>query len=73
MEKIWKLKKIDLSQSTEVFLDLRPLEKLRDLQVLNISNTQIEDISPIKTLTGLRVLRLSGTNVKDFDDIAQLL
>ncbi|GMQ26665.1 hypothetical protein Aoki45_33480 [Algoriphagus sp. oki45] len=48
---------------------LKPLSELRDLKVVNISQTQIQDLSPISNVTFLENLDISNTPTQDIQFI----
>lgn len=48
---------------------LKPLSELRDLKVVNISQTQIQDLSPISNVTFLENLDISNTPTRDIQFI----
>ncbi len=64
---IIKTKKVDIS-GTKI-IDLTPLAKLDDLEVLNCANTDVESISPIRNLNKINELRINGTQIKDISDL----
>jgi len=55
---------LDLSGNNEI-QTLSPLFELRDLKVVNISNTGITDLSPISNVTFLENLNISNTATSD--------
>lgn len=48
---------------------LSPLSELRDLKVVDISNTQIQDLGPISNVTFLESLNISNTPTSDIQFI----
>jgi len=62
VKRMAELTELDIS-GNDMVQDLAPLSKLRELRVLNLSNTNISDLTPIRNLTKLQVLKLSGTPV----------
>lgn len=48
---------------------LSPLSELRDLKVMDISNTQIQDLGPISNVTFLESLNISNTPTSDIQFI----
>ncbi len=53
--------------------DLAPLSGLTELQVLDLSGTQVSDITPLAGLVALQTLDLNGTKVADITSLASLL
>ena len=56
----------------EKLSDLSPLKGLRNLQRLNISDTQVSDLSPLKDLQNLQVLHIYSTPVSDLSPLKEL-
>ena len=57
------------------FLDALPIERLTNLEELNLENTKIEDLTPLHTLHNLRYLNIKNTKVSDLtpiDDLSSL-
>ena len=55
--------------------DLTPLKDLKQLQLLDVSSTQVSDLSPLKDLTQLQKLYVFSTQVSDLtplEDLKQL-
>ena len=65
-----KLRLYDLSK--RLFIDLRPIRKLRKLENLNLSTSQVVNIQPIKRLKNLRHLNLQAAQVSDLKPIKGL-
>ncbi len=59
-EDIWEIK------------DLSPLENLANLEVLDISCTQVSNLQPIRNLTNLKSLHIFQTEVKDLTPLKNL-
>ncbi|NVJ86788.1 MAG: leucine-rich repeat domain-containing protein [Algoriphagus sp.] len=59
---------LDLS-GTDSLLDLSPLESLRDLRYVDLSNTRIMDLGPISNVTFLEYLDVSNTPTADIQFI----
>lgn len=59
---------LDISGRMDI-QDLKPLSELRDLKVVNISQTQIQDLSPISNVTFLENLDISNTPTRDIQFI----
>ena len=58
------------------FADALPIERLTNLESLNIENTIISDLAPLHALHNLKYLNLKGTKVKDLkplENISNLL
>jgi hypothetical protein len=71
LEQLYRFVSIDslsLSGNNEI-ADLRPLSELRDLKVIDISNTVIEDLAPISNVTFLESLNLANTPTSDIQFI----
>ncbi|MFD2200624.1 leucine-rich repeat domain-containing protein [Shivajiella indica] len=66
--KISSIDSINLS-GNEFVLDLAPIEALRDLKYIDISNTKIEELNPISNVTFLSYLNISNTPTKDIQFI----
>lgn len=67
------LAKLGLFNLEERFaFDLSPLEKLANLQILYIWNTDVSDIKPLANCTNLRNLNFSGTNVSYIKPLANM-
>lgn len=66
--KISSLDSINLSGNQYV-MDLVPIEALRELKYLDISNTQIQELNPISNITFLTHLNISNTITKDIQFI----
>jgi len=54
------------------FVDLRPLQKLAELEELHVSETPVSSVAPLAVLTGLRVLDVGGGKVETVDALSQL-
>ncbi|MBC8353671.1 MAG: leucine-rich repeat domain-containing protein, partial [Planctomycetes bacterium] len=52
--------------------DLSPLVKLKNLETLDLSNTQVTDLSPLAELKNLKLLYLTNTQVSDLTPLAKL-
>lgn len=53
-------------------LSLTPLEKLINLQKLELDNNRISDLSPLKDLTDLTELHLNSNNISDIQPLSGL-
>lgn len=62
--KISSIDSIDLSGNNFV-VDLNPIEALRDLKYIDISNTKIKELNPISNVTLLTYLDVSNTPTSD--------
>lgn len=70
VNELYKFVEIDsLDISGQAFLDLSPLEALRNLKYVNISNTNITKLGPISNVTFLEHLNLSNTPTSDIQFI----
>ncbi|MFN3801457.1 leucine-rich repeat domain-containing protein [Belliella pelovolcani] len=71
IEHLYKISSIDsINLSGNQFvLDLKPIEVLRDLKFLDISNTKIEELNPISNITFLSYLNIANTPTKDIQFI----
>ena len=54
------------------FLDALPIERLTNLEELNLENTKIEDLTPLHTLHNLRYLNIKNTKVSDLTPLNDL-
>lgn len=57
------------------FLDAQPIERLTNLEELNLENSKIADLTPLHSLHNLRYLNIKNTKVTDLtplDDLASL-
>jgi Leucine-rich repeat (LRR) protein len=61
-------KELNLSGVT-IIQDLRPLDQLKELRVLDISSSAISDLFPIRNITSLTYLNASNTNVEDLNPL----
>ena len=59
---------INLSGS-KVITDLKPLDQLKDLRILNISSSDIIDLFPIRNLTTIEILDCSNTMINDLNPL----
>ncbi|RIW12265.1 leucine-rich repeat domain-containing protein [Algoriphagus lacus] len=59
---------LDISGKNEI-KSLSPLSELRDLKVVNISNSRITDLGPISNVTFLESLNLANTSTSDIQFI----
>lgn len=66
--KISAIERIDFS-GNEYIQDLAPIEALRDLKYVDISNTQILDLKPISNVTFLSHLNIANTPTADIQFI----
>ena len=66
--KISTIDSIDLS-GNEYVLDLEPIQALRDLKYIDISNTKIEELNPISNVTFLTHLNIANTPTQDIQFI----
>ncbi|GGZ15550.1 hypothetical protein GCM10007049_04610 [Echinicola pacifica] len=62
------LDSLDLS-GNELIQDLSPLEALRDIKFIDLSNTMIQDLGPISNVTFLTYLDVSNTPTADIQFI----
>jgi hypothetical protein len=71
LEQLYRFVSIDsltISGNKEI-TELRPLSELRDLKVIDISNTIIDDLAPISNVTFLESLNLANTPTSDIQFI----
>ena len=54
------------------FMDAMPIERLTNLEQLNIENTKIVDLTPLHGLHNLKYLNLKNTKVRDLKPIENL-
>ena len=54
------------------FMDAIPVERLTNLERLNIENTKIVDLTPLHGLLNLKYLNIKNTKIKDLTPIANL-
>lgn len=54
------------------FMDAMPIERLTNLERLNIENTKIVDLTPLHGLHNLKYLNLKNTKVKDLKPLENL-
>ncbi|MCH7412240.1 leucine-rich repeat domain-containing protein [Belliella sp. R4-6] len=66
--KISQIDSINLSGNTFV-LDLEPIQALRDLKFIDISNTNIKELNPISNVTFLSHLNIANTPTEDIQFI----
>lgn len=66
--KISAIDSIDFS-GNEYLIELSPIEALRDLKYIDISNTKVEELNPISNVTFLNHLNISNTPTKDIQFI----
>jgi len=59
---------LDIS-GTDSLLNLKPLEAMRELKFVNLSNTQITELGPISNVTFLEYLDVSNTPASDIQFI----
>src|SRR5690606_21114089 len=59
---------LDIS-GTDSLLDLSPMEALRNLKYVNLSNTQITELGPISNVTFLEYLDISNTPTSEIQFI----
>jgi len=59
-------------QNTQDLSDIQPIETLKNLTTLDVSNTQVSDLKPIEVLRNLTTLDASGTQLSDFKPIEAL-
>jgi Leucine-rich repeat (LRR) protein len=55
------------------FVDALPVERLTDLEVLNLENSKIADLTPLHTLHNLRYLNIKNTKVTDLTPLEDLV
>ncbi|UXP31513.1 leucine-rich repeat domain-containing protein [Reichenbachiella agarivorans] len=66
--KISSLDSLSLS-GNQFILDIEPLSALRDLKVLDISQSKITDLSPLRYARNLQKLKASNTQIKDINTL----
>ena len=66
---IISMKSLTLDQ---YFMDAMPIERLTNLERLNIENTKIVDLAPLHGLHNLKYLNLKNTKVKDLSPLENL-
>lgn len=69
LHKIISMKKLTLDK---FFLDAMPIERLTNLENLNMEDTKIEDLTPLHGLHNLKYLNLKNTKVVDITPIENL-
>jgi hypothetical protein len=72
VEILRRMSDVSLDLSGTSVRDIRPLDRLRSLEYLNLSKTKVDDISALSDLTSLKALDLSGTSVRDIRPVGQL-
>ena len=68
IKNISSIESLDLS-GNQYLTDIEPLAQLSNLQVLNLSRTNIGDLSPIRNLTELIELEFSDTQLEDISPL----
>lgn len=71
LRRILKLKVIDLSNNTKI-QTLLPLEHLRSLKTLNLSNTNLTSLKGVETLLNIEKLDISYSNIRDLSPLMEL-
>ncbi len=71
IETVLELTNIDCSDNIAV-IDLKPLQKLRNLKELNCVNTSITELSPLKKLIKLEKINLNYRKVYSLDSLKNL-
>ncbi len=61
-----------LSLDEKVFIDLSPLEKIKNLNALSLEHVQIKDLRPLNNHTDLHTLRLIGSTISNLKTIKKL-
>jgi Leucine-rich repeat (LRR) protein len=61
-------KELNLAGATMI-TDLRPLDQLKELSILDISSSVISDLFPVRNITTLTVLNASNTLVEDLSPL----
>ena len=69
LHKIISMKSITLDS---FFMDALPIERLTNLEYLNIENTKIVDLAPLHGLHNLKYLNLRNTKVSDLSPLENL-
>ncbi len=68
LKDIIELKTLDIS-GNQYIDELNGINKLKDLQILNISNTRVKDIVPLRNLTSLTSLRCNHTEISNLSPL----
>ena len=58
--------------SENQIVDLEPLQRLTNLEILDLRNTQVNELTPLEKMTKLRGLGLSFTHVNDWSPLKTL-
>lgn len=66
------IEELDLSESTITNVQLEKISHLKNLRILNLSDTSIEDLSFLENLTYLEEVDISGTKVIDLSSLCNL-
>ncbi|MBW3468524.1 leucine-rich repeat domain-containing protein [Arthrospiribacter ruber] len=71
LDHLYKISSIDSINlaGNQFVVDLEPIEALRDLKYIDISNTRITELNPISNVTFLTYLNISNTATKDIQFI----
>lgn len=71
LETMTQLEQLNISGNTDI-TDISPLEKLVNLELLNISNTGVSDISCLSSMKKLENLNINNTEVSDVSVLKEL-
>ncbi|MCH7403242.1 leucine-rich repeat domain-containing protein [Belliella kenyensis] len=71
LDHLYKISNIDSINlaGNQFVMDLEPIEALREIRHIDISNTQIEELNPISNVTFLTSLNISNTPTRDIQFI----
>ncbi|EOZ93645.1 Internalin A (LPXTG motif) [Indibacter alkaliphilus LW1] len=71
LDHLYKISSIDSINlaGNQYVVDLEPIEALRDLKYIDISNTRITELNPISNVTFLTYLNIANTSTKDIQFI----
>lgn len=68
LDQIINLTNLDLSGKKEI-TDLTPINRLSDLQTVNIANTGVSDLMPLRNMNKLNSLDISGTGISSLEPL----
>jgi Leucine-rich repeat (LRR) protein len=68
IRKMTSIEELDFSNNRYI-QSFEPLSQLKNLKILNLSNTNTDDLTPIRNLTDLIDLNLSHTSIRDLSPL----